>query len=142
MKGNKNNKNSASKTSLTPNLNNNNDNIKSDNISVPDIIVKEEPILKVEEEDTPSPSASPSPPLDRHEEEHKSKRNIEKVPDGMSRFGTKEEVYNGKALKTKGGLRKDGLITNARGKVVSKSKHEQGKKSIISNRSTKQGTGK
>jgi hypothetical protein len=44
--------------------------------------------------------------------------------------GSKEEVFNGLALKTSGGLTKDQLIQNSKGKVVSKAKHELGKKAF------------
>ena len=44
----------------------------------------------------------------------------------MKKRGSKEEVYNGAALKTKGGLTKDKLIMNKRNKVVSKARADRG----------------
>lgn len=44
--------------------------------------------------------------------------------------GTKEEVFNGLALKTSGGLGKEQLMQNAKGKIISKAKHDLGKKAI------------
>lgn len=52
---------------------------------------------------------------------------------GMGRqktVGTKIEVWNGIAKKTSGGLIKSDLMTNKRGKVVSKRKHAMGQKLI------------
>lgn len=46
---------------------------------------------------------------------------------GTRKIGSKREVWNGTALKTSGGLRKEDLIKNKRGKIVSKKKHELGK---------------
>jgi flagellar biosynthesis GTPase FlhF len=48
----------------------------------------------------------------------------------MKARGSKEEVYNGLALKTSGGLTKDQLIENSKGKIVSKAKHDLGKKAF------------
>ena len=45
----------------------------------------------------------------------------------MPTIGSKVQVWNGKADKTIGGLKKDDLMKNKRGKIVSKKKHEQGK---------------
>src|SRR5688572_15690956 len=42
--------------------------------------------------------------------------------------GSKQEVYDGLALCTSGGLKKDDLMLNAKGQVVSKKRSEQGKK--------------
>ena len=45
--------------------------------------------------------------------------------------GTKREVWNGTALRTSGGLMKKDLMYNSkRGRIVSKRKHEQGKKAL------------
>ena len=41
--------------------------------------------------------------------------------------GTKSEVYNSKAKRTSGGLRKDDLMLNRHGRVVSKKQHARGK---------------
>lgn len=48
----------------------------------------------------------------------------------IKKKGSKEEVYEGKALCTSGGLKKDDLCLNKSGKVVSKKRSEQGKKAI------------
>lgn len=48
----------------------------------------------------------------------------------MSGKGSKLQVWNGTAKHTAGGLERSDLMINKRGKVVSKKKHEQGKKSI------------
>lgn len=42
--------------------------------------------------------------------------------------GTREQVWEGLAKKTAGGLTKDDLIMNSRGKIVSKKRSEMGKK--------------
>lgn len=46
----------------------------------------------------------------------------------IKKKGTKQEVFDGKALCTSGGLKKDDLILNHRGNIVSKKRSEQGKK--------------
>lgn len=46
----------------------------------------------------------------------------------IKKRGTKEEVYNGLAYQTPGGLFKGDLFMNDKGKIISKAKHEQGKK--------------
>lgn len=46
---------------------------------------------------------------------------------GQYQYGSKEEVFHGKAVKTKGGLTKDKLIMNKKGKIVSKAMSERGK---------------
>lgn len=48
----------------------------------------------------------------------------------LKKIGTKYEVFNGLAEKTSGGLHKENLCENAAGKIVSKSRHEQGKKAF------------
>jgi hypothetical protein len=51
---------------------------------------------------------------------------------GGNIVGTKREVWNGSALRTSGGLRKKDLMYNSkRGRIVSKRKHEQGKKALM-----------
>lgn len=45
-------------------------------------------------------------------------------------IGSKEEVFNGLASHTSGGLYKDDLMKSKRGKIVSKRRHEQGKKAF------------
>ena len=45
-------------------------------------------------------------------------------------FGSREQVWNGTAYKTKYGLTKDGLIMNKWGRIVSADKHETAKKEM------------
>ena len=47
------------------------------------------------------------------------------VEQKIKKIGTKKMVYDGLATKTSGGLRKDDLMINKRGKVVSKKKKNQ-----------------
>lgn len=46
----------------------------------------------------------------------------------VKKIGTKEEVFQGLALHTAGGLLKDDLCQNAKGKIISKAKQAQGQK--------------
>ena len=46
------------------------------------------------------------------------------------RKGSKYEVYHGQALQTGGGLHKDDLMENKKGKIISKKRHEYGKKAF------------
>lgn len=46
----------------------------------------------------------------------------------MKKKGSKQEVFEGKAYCTAGGLKKEDLILNKRGSIVSKKRSEQGKK--------------
>lgn len=48
-------------------------------------------------------------------------------------YGTKREVYAGKAMKTRGGLQKKDLALNKRGRVVSVKKMEQGRAAYAAN---------
>jgi len=48
-------------------------------------------------------------------------------PGHVSTFGTKKEVYHGKAKKTRGGLTKSDLTLSKHGKVVSKKMQQRGK---------------
>ena len=43
-------------------------------------------------------------------------------------YGTREEVFNEEAKKTRGGLTKEGLMMNPKGKVVSVKKYNSGVK--------------
>ncbi len=43
-------------------------------------------------------------------------------------FGSREQVMNGTAYKTSGGLKKNELLMNGRGRIVSKKKYETAKK--------------
>ena len=47
----------------------------------------------------------------------------------MLKYGSRRQVFNGKALQTTGKLKKGQLIQNSRGKIVSKTKSVQAKKS-------------
>ena len=49
-------------------------------------------------------------------------------PTEMKKKGNKQEVFNGLAEKTSGGLKKEDLILNKRGNIVSKKRSEQGAK--------------
>jgi hypothetical protein len=44
--------------------------------------------------------------------------------------GSKAQVYHGTADKTAGGLNKDDLMMNKRGRIVSKKQHESGKEAV------------
>ena len=48
-------------------------------------------------------------------------------------IGTKLQVWNGTKEKTSGGLTKNDLVKNKRGKIVSKKKMEAGKKAFAKN---------
>jgi hypothetical protein len=50
--------------------------------------------------------------------------------ENMKKKGNKQEVYEGKALCTAGGLKKEDLCLNKKGSIVSKKRSEQGKKQI------------
>lgn len=52
----------------------------------------------------------------------------------MKTIGTKSEVYKGSAVKTAGGLFKDDLMKNKRGKIVSKKQHAAGLKRYEQNK--------
>lgn len=45
-------------------------------------------------------------------------------------FGSREQVMNGTAYKTSGGLRKDDLVMNKHGRIVSAIKHKTAKKEM------------
>lgn len=45
----------------------------------------------------------------------------------VKKIGSREEVFNGQAVKTRGGLVKDDLVLSKKGKVVSKKMQERGK---------------
>jgi hypothetical protein len=51
-----------------------------------------------------------------------------KIQIGMKSIGTKEEVFEGLATQTRGGLRKKDLTVNSRGQVVSLKKSLQAKR--------------
>ena len=46
-------------------------------------------------------------------------------------FGSREQVMNGTAYKTSGGLKKSELLMNGRGRIVSKKKYETAKKRSV-----------
>lgn len=51
-------------------------------------------------------------------------------PKGIKKSGSKEQVWNGEALKTAGGLTKEDLMQNKKGKIISKKRHAQGLKAF------------
>lgn len=51
----------------------------------------------------------------------------------MQSVGTKLQVFRGNAAHTSGGLKKDDLMKNKRGKIVSKKRHELGKIAFAKN---------
>jgi hypothetical protein len=55
-------------------------------------------------------------------------KNIKKEDNKIKKLGTKDDVFYGKALKTKGGLVPNDLMKNDKGLIVSKKRHEIGKK--------------
>jgi hypothetical protein len=57
----------------------------------------------------------------------------------MRKVGDKEAVYYGEAEHTAGGLRREDLIINKKGKIVSKAQHEAGKRKIEHMRSVQGG---
>lgn len=62
----------------------------------------------------------------------KKRRTVKPLPKGVEvRVGSKFLVFSGKALHTSGGLYKKDLIKNKRGLIVSKKKHELGKKNKL-----------
>lgn len=48
----------------------------------------------------------------------------------MQKVGSRVQVMNNNAMETSGGLTKKDLMRNKHGRIVSKKKHAQGKKSI------------
>ena len=48
----------------------------------------------------------------------------------MRKIGDKEAVYYGEAEKTPGGLTRDDLIVNKKGKIISKAQHANGLKKV------------
>jgi hypothetical protein len=44
----------------------------------------------------------------------------------MAKIGSKSQVFHGNAEKTSGGLKRDDLMKNKRGRIVSKRKHALG----------------
>lgn len=48
----------------------------------------------------------------------------------MQTIGTRAQVWHGNAKKTSGGLTKSNLMQNKHGRIVSRKKHNSGKKSI------------
>lgn len=62
-------------------------------------------------------------------EEEKSKPN-KRNPGGKCKYGSKEQVFEGLADQTKGGLCKEDLMVNKKGNIISKKRHEHGKKAF------------
>lgn len=58
----------------------------------------------------------------------------------MRKVGDKEAVYYGEAEHTAGGLRREDLIINKKGKIVSRAQHEAGKQKIEHMRSVQGGS--
>lgn len=79
---------------------------------------------------SPAPPCPPEPAMPSNppaEKPAKPPRSAKKPKESKLRnIGSKEEVYNGLAQKTGGRLKKDDLIMNSRGQIVSKKKHELG----------------
>lgn len=48
----------------------------------------------------------------------------------MKRIGSRAEVFHGNAIRTSGRLVKDDLMRNAAGRIISKKRHESGKKAL------------
>ena len=51
----------------------------------------------------------------------------------MSTTGSKAQVWHGTAVKTAGGLRREDLMKNKAGRIVSKKKHALGKLAFVKN---------
>lgn len=51
----------------------------------------------------------------------------------MLSVGSKSQVFHGNAKHTSGGLKKDDLMKNKRGRIVSKKKHALGKLAFVKN---------
>lgn len=82
----------------------------------------------------PPPDIKPIIP-DKPPEQNNSNHNLPSQPPELNKqkkqhkkdnIGSKEEVYNGSKQCTSGGLKKEDLIMNKNGKIVSKKKHEAG----------------
>jgi len=99
-------------------------------------VVEPEPELKVPEpqpEPEPMPKKEPVAEPSKPEPEPVEAPAKEVKPKEKSKAckrGSKEEVYNGLADKTSGGLCKGDLCVNDRGKIVSKKKHDLGKQNF------------
>lgn len=83
--------------------------------------------VQEEKENAKSPSPAPeapiiSPPMPENPILPSGK------PIKIKNKGSKEEVYNGLAKCTGGGLQQQDLMLNAKGNIISKKKHELGKK--------------
>ena len=55
---------------------------------------------------------------------------VDSIFGGGSKVGSYAQVFHGTAEKTKGGLKKDDLMQNKHGRIVSRRKHEAGKKAF------------
>lgn len=66
------------------------------------------------------------PSLEHIEVKEEKSIPIENKPKKIKKIGTKEEVYNGLADHTKGGVKSDGLMLNKNGIVVSAKRHKIG----------------
>ena len=59
-----------------------------------------------------------------------TRRNKDSFVGGAVKVGSKAQVFHGTAEKTAGGLKKDDLMQNKHGRIVSRKKHEAGKKAL------------
>lgn len=69
----------------------------------------------------PAKAETPTPPSVPEKKGGKTKK--------VSRYGTRRKVYGGSAEMTTGGLRKENLMKNERGRIVSVKKHTTMKQS-------------
>jgi len=74
------------------------------------------------EEELPSKSEL----ISSEEEQQEEQQEIKKEKKSRSKIGTKEQVWNGEKEKTRGGLKKEDLCLNKRGKIVSKKMQAKG----------------
>lgn len=85
--------------------------------------------LKEPEPDSSMPKKNSEPQPEPPKESEPAPKAKAERSKGCKR-GSKEEVYNGVAEKTAGGLCKADLCVNSRGKIVSKKKHELGQQNF------------
>ena len=74
------------------------------------------------EEENPS-----SPPNSPVRKKHRAREAVKLAP-RIKTIGSRDDVYSGKAKKTSGGLTKDMLCLNSKGKVVSKKASAAGRR--------------
>ncbi len=62
----------------------------------------------------------------------KKRRSVKPLPAGFkTRYGSRVQVWNKSAWMTTSGLKRSDLMMNKRGRIVSKKKHELGKKNKL-----------